>query len=84
MCEGFIPDHFSNENMLENKLDEYLKAKFEIDVLNSCLVGKIILNKNDRYNDIVILMLVIISLYLLLRYSGIRQFLFSPSENTYF
>lgn len=70
--------------MLENKLDECLKAKFEIAVLNSCLEGKIILNKNDRYNYIVILMLIIISLCLPLRYSGRRQSLFPLSENTYF
>lgn len=45
VCEDFIPDHCSNERMFENKLNECLKAKFEIDVLNCCLVGKIILNK---------------------------------------
>ena len=43
-----------------------------------------ILNKNDRYNYIVIFILIIIGLYLPLRYSGRRWSLFPPSENTYF
>lgn len=84
MCEGFIPNHFSNEHMLENKLDGCLKAKFEIVVSNHSLVCKIVLNKNDRYEHIVILMSIVITLCLPLRSSGRRQSLFPLSENTYF